>query len=411
MKSILTLCVLLLCLCVSPRLCAQEWTQLASPTQRHLRDVYMHSPTLGWVVGDSGTLLKTTDGVSWSVLGSPTNNDLISVAFFDTQRGYLLPRFGPPYYTTDGGSSWQMDSLLLNACYGKRVRTSGNLVYLVADGCFGGTWIYTRDVVTGDTTEMFNYFGGPQQAPSLNDVGFPNGTSAIGMGWNNAIFRTSDSGDTWSFTAAPDTLLDWQSVVFAPDGTGYAVTQDLFWPLYKSLDGGATWVMDSTWMATFFYPLMTDLDFPQAGYGYICGGVNWSSQGLVTCSRNGGFTYETVPQRANAIDFATDSIGFMVGDSGMIMKRLGLALSAGEGNEGLAFSVAPNPSGGAAMVKWAGNGRGRLTVVGMDGHVVMDREVAGGEGNVVLRVPAAGMYVVRLEVDGKVRMKRWVVRE
>ena len=45
---------------------AQAWVSLNSGTTKTLRSVYFVNTDTGWVVGDSGTILKTTDGgLNW----------------------------------------------------------------------------------------------------------------------------------------------------------------------------------------------------------------------------------------------------------------------------------------------------------------------------------------------------------
>ena len=49
----------------------------------------MVDSTLGYAVGTSGTILKTTDGSTWDTLTRPTTNSLYAVYFLDANTGFI----------------------------------------------------------------------------------------------------------------------------------------------------------------------------------------------------------------------------------------------------------------------------------------------------------------------------------
>lgn len=58
----------------------------------------------GWVVGESGTILHTTDGGnSWSAQNSGTSNWLYSVRFADANTGWAVGEHGTILHTKNGG--------------------------------------------------------------------------------------------------------------------------------------------------------------------------------------------------------------------------------------------------------------------------------------------------------------------
>jgi photosystem II stability/assembly factor-like uncharacterized protein len=69
--------------------------------------------SVGWVVGGSGTILKTTNGgVNWvrQTSGMP-NTILRAVDFVDVQRGYIVGDDGVVLRTLNGGTTWtQVDA-------------------------------------------------------------------------------------------------------------------------------------------------------------------------------------------------------------------------------------------------------------------------------------------------------------
>lgn len=85
-----------------------EWQQLNSGTNNYLRDLHFISENTGWVVGQSGLILKTTNGGnSWVQQSSNTSTDLITVFFWNDQLGWVGGYNGLLLKTTDSGESWQ----------------------------------------------------------------------------------------------------------------------------------------------------------------------------------------------------------------------------------------------------------------------------------------------------------------
>ncbi len=71
----------------------------------------------GWVVGNNGTILTTTDvGTNWKPQTSGTNANLIGVQFTaDGQRGWVVGNNGTILTTTDVGTNWRPQTSGTNA--------------------------------------------------------------------------------------------------------------------------------------------------------------------------------------------------------------------------------------------------------------------------------------------------------
>ncbi|MBK8415496.1 MAG: T9SS type A sorting domain-containing protein [Bacteroidetes bacterium] len=84
-----------------------NWSPQTSGTVSLLRSVYFVNDTLGWTVGESGTIKKTTNGGStWTTQSSGTFQTLFSVKFLDANNGYIAGGGGKILNTTDGGLTW-----------------------------------------------------------------------------------------------------------------------------------------------------------------------------------------------------------------------------------------------------------------------------------------------------------------
>src|SRR3954451_16731192 len=86
-----------------------QWFPGNSGTTNSLNGGYLLDSGVGFVVGDAGTIVKTTDaGMTWSPLTSGTTNALYDVYFFDENQGVAVGEGGRILRTTDGGDAWQI---------------------------------------------------------------------------------------------------------------------------------------------------------------------------------------------------------------------------------------------------------------------------------------------------------------
>ncbi|MFC2119448.1 WD40/YVTN/BNR-like repeat-containing protein [Bacteroidota bacterium] len=86
---------------------AQEnWNIVNSGTTDNLTDVCFIDNQYGWIIGISGTLLRTTDaGESWHSTIIPYQN-LNAMQFVNQNIGWIVGYNGLIIKSTDGGSTW-----------------------------------------------------------------------------------------------------------------------------------------------------------------------------------------------------------------------------------------------------------------------------------------------------------------
>lgn len=91
-----------------------SWEKINSPTNQFLKSVHFTDSLYGWAVGDSGTIVHTSDGGNdWVFQNSNTRNSLVDVFFLNRNLGWVLSWKidNPPYgtsilTTTNGGQTW-----------------------------------------------------------------------------------------------------------------------------------------------------------------------------------------------------------------------------------------------------------------------------------------------------------------
>ena len=64
------------------------------------------SDTVCWIVGRSGTIVRTIDGENWTKIASPTDADLTAVSADSAEHAIVTTAAGQNFATTDGGTSW-----------------------------------------------------------------------------------------------------------------------------------------------------------------------------------------------------------------------------------------------------------------------------------------------------------------
>ncbi len=225
-----------------PMLAFAGWFSQTSGTIEHLNDVHFPADDLtGYVVGYSGTILKTTDGGdNWTELVSGSSQTLFSVTFVDANTGLVGANNGWVLKTTDAGASW-----------------TG-----YHTGARGAVWA----------------------------LDFP--TASTGYAWTEEVgyasfCKSTDGGETWSVHASDHIMFGFDFPENAQ--TGYACGTGGV--VFKTTDGGATWTNQSYQTSN----QLTGVDFPVGEYVGFTVGMN----GMILKTIDGGGIAESEPPEVN----------------------------------------------------------------------------------------------------------------
>ena len=251
-----------------------------------IRKILFINDSIGYLVGSHDVYKTTNSGKDWNNILTTTDDVLNSISFPNDSIGYI------------GGAD---------------THWARNRIYKTTDA--GLTWnIYTLPTHLG-------------YLPGLDDICFINSDTGFvtsGIGYNE-FFKTTDGGISWTRILMFGELTNFfklnDSTVYVTGGS----------KLMKTNDFG------KTWNAIYIYPFYDDAlgvgisscFFINESVGFLVGcdfmhnyvsivlktidgGMTWQYQDFFNCR---GFTTSF-----NSVYFTSDSIGYVCGDCGIIMK-------------------------------------------------------------------------------------------
>ena len=406
------LLLLLLCICSVP-IFAQSpaWSIQNSGTSQDLRAVKFLDSQHGFVVGDSATLLETTDaGLTWQSLSLPNQatEHLMDLAFSSPDTGVVVSYFRYVYLTYDGGATWTEVDPVPGNCYWNRIAPDGNGNFLLHyEGCFGNQELYIFDPVSQTASQSMAVLQDFPQfsfSDSIYDVTTNAAGSLFAVGKSSMVLHSPDGGQNWQQIPFPDTAQTLRGIYFVDQNRGYIITEDLFYPRYVTSDGGLSWQSDSTWGPTFFYPKLYALDYHPSGNGLLAGWASGVSitDGIALVNDYSPHTQSFVGQILRGVVMVEDSLGWTVGDSGLI-ARYGPSVNVGiaEENVDTGLHLYPNPAQDQVHIRLAKSSleSSEFQLLDLQGRVLRTEQFTGNEVLVALHHLASGVYLIRVQTD------------
>ncbi len=205
MKLIHYFLFLLLCSSSHPQ---GVWERLPSPVAANLYKVQFVDSLTGWAAGDSGVIIKTTDGgLNWIRQESGITSAIYDLHFIDENKGWGItwrssaPPFGTNIIrTSSGGNEWFEFEFPDENVFLHTIRFSDSL-----NGYIGGEGGVLKRTTDGGFTwreveVQADYSGFPILNLCLNDgqYAYANGGHVDVLG---IIWRTTNGGEYWSTTA------------------------------------------------------------------------------------------------------------------------------------------------------------------------------------------------------------------
>jgi len=404
------------------------WERLESPTDQFLKSVYFVDSLYGWAVGDSGTVIHTSNsGTDWEIQDSKTENNIYDVFFLNRNLGWAtswvtstLPSGTKLLKTTDGGQSW------INPPHPEEQIFSQCVLFLDSlNGWMGGKpqpIVRTTDGGLSWTdaeidSSTFSNF-------PVYDIQFYNSRFGYASGGVidccGIIWWTTDGGDYWYVIDTPYVAQEPIYQLHINDSLNVLGVGGDFEPLgfgvgmIRTSNGGVTWEFEYIGTSGVAW----DIDFRTDNEA-------WSPLGgeeKLIYSLDSGSTWTRIPTPDSSMIFDIifpDSLhGFAVGREGAIIKYIPPIINfVQEIEEGIPesfflFQNYPNPFNPSTKIRFtisdfpAGSEAGQFTilkvydVLGNEVKTLINREIPAGVFEVEFDASAltAGIYFYQLRV-------------
>jgi photosystem II stability/assembly factor-like uncharacterized protein len=373
----------LLALCsIHVSMADDAWTKLNSgSTTRIFLSVWFTSADVGYVVGDSGTILKTVDaGQHWSPLNSGTYRVLYGVCFPTPDTGYVSGASGTILKTVNAGQTWDTlhsgaSSTTLRAirfCNPRIGYAAGNAETIVRTTDGGSHWTLR-----------------PRVDPSrdLWAVACLDPDTALVFGDNGSIYKTTNGGVDWTYPTIPGFWTS--SVFFITPLQGYLCASSTPW-IYKTTDGGVSWARAHD--AGTGSGLNFSIWFTDTNTGYISGSSH------IYRTIDGGTSWDSMATGISgvalySICFPSAQTGYAVGTSGTILKlTLGTTTAATIHDRPRASYLTCRSN----ILAYRTRQPGTLTICAMDGRLIASRHIACKSGEMDFTHLPKGMYLATL---------------
>jgi photosystem II stability/assembly factor-like uncharacterized protein len=283
------------------------WTTQSSGTMNWLTAVFFSDIRTGTAVGGgydsvsnrSAMILRTTNGgEKWTSQSSGTVHQwLHGVSFTDASTGTAVGLNGTIIRTTNGGATWMSQPSQtagdLDAVYFSDANTG------IAVGSYStngdGVILRTTDGGTTWWNQPLDPAGGVTRFPGLNCVSFSDASRGTAVGNSGTIVRTTDGGAIWKYQLGGTTSWSYlENVCFTDSSTGTAVGggydsyYNPFAIILRTTNGGEAWTTQSGGTTHFLYGVC----FTDVNRGTAVG-----DHGIILRTTTGGTTWVGVEKK------------------------------------------------------------------------------------------------------------------
>ena len=406
------------------------WHTQNSGTTKFLLDVYFVDQITGWACGQTGTILRTTDGgVIWTNLNAPPNNAYYSIYFVNNSIGWAVGSSGSSEFihTTDGGNTWAMQS-------SPTPHSTSDVYFVNADTgwAVGGKGRDFTDPIreiscttNGGATWTTQYTGNNENP--LGTVYFVNENQGWAVGSTSTIMHTSDGGNNWTFQMSGPGY-EFEDVYFLNPDTGWVVGEDLSLShnavIFNTTDGGATWVSQIFGSDDSFQ----GVQFVNANTGWVVGGSN--AEAIVLHTTDGGVNW--TPQNPGTSNFLSglyfvdENNGWAVGFDGTIIHtNTGGIVGLQDKHTTIPGEVTlyenyPNPFNPATTIRYNLSEKSQVSLIiyditGQKIRALKNEPQTPGEKSIVWngrnnkgQIVASGVYIYQLCAGGIIKTKKMI---
>ncbi|MCC6866247.1 MAG: T9SS type A sorting domain-containing protein [Ignavibacteria bacterium] len=280
------------------------WFSQSSGTGNNLNDVYFASNSTGIVVGQSGTILRTTNaGTNWNTVNSGTSVHLFSVYFINANTGWVAGDVGVILKTTNGGLTWSVQSTGV----GYQLRS---ISFINSSVGFAAGWYGTFLRTTNGGTSWNSYPTG--LTTNLTCINFLDANFGLAGGQFGKLIRSTNGGVNWQIISS-GTSAQIEQVNFTASNQAVIIGEGGF--IRKSTNMGNNWFSQSSGTGNWLY----GTSVKNANFYYLVG-----DYGTVRKTSNGGTNWYSQTSNTSslltAVSFVDTNTGWAVGINGKIIK-------------------------------------------------------------------------------------------
>lgn len=346
MKPLIKIFIVIISVCILLNNSFSQWSLQNSGTANNLYSVHFVSNNLGYAVGDSGIVLKTTNGgTDWLIKSAGFKQRLYSVRFANSYYGWAVGDSGLILRTNNGGANWI-----------KQTSGTENILRSVFFINSRTGWVVGNSVILKTTNRGMSWVN--QYADTMKpfySVFFINSNTGWITGYST--LKTTNGGVDWVIKVSKTNR---RSVSFADLNTGWVVGGS--YTLNKSTDGGETWGAHDLFIDEGDSPpaTFTCVNFINVNTGWYT--VSHSFGGRIIMTTNSGLNWindypTTRNRRLYGVFARSTNYAWAVGQNGTILRR---TVITGNTNNGsaipLTYSLSqnyPNPFNPSTKIRFS----------------------------------------------------------
>lgn len=371
-----------------------QWV-FQTTTAEYLNDVFCITENIVVVVGDAGTISKTSDGgINWIQKTSNTSQNLKKVQFVNLDIGYAIGDIGTLIKTIDGGESWTTISTgVTNNLTGLSCVNESNF-FISGDGPI------MKTINGGQTFEVMN----TSDFAIIDSIQFLNMLTGYASNLN-ALYKTTDGGNTWNIIHENDVF----SFFFLNENIGFINATN---GLSKTIDGGTNFnYLDS--ISSIQYKLFATSENVIWGVPVRCllnGDPCYSTRGEIT--EVGGFQRENDFLTFQSIHFSNPTIGYACYYGSIFKNSTGTLSIENQVIEKDNIQIVPNPASKQFTISFTNNQYVNFSVQITDSlgkTIFFERYLDVNQTTLNSDSFAKGMYFISVVNQEKVQTQKLII--